>query len=83
MHVADIHRCRHLRIELPREKELTDSITDIFLKLIRRIQKKADKKRELLYKMAKASIQNPQQTVESLLFPVVSEEKRTEKLREL
>lgn len=59
-----------------RRIELTDNITDIFLKLIRQIQKKADKKleqdlissiktvykkRELLYKMAKASIQNPKQ----------------------
>lgn len=72
-----------------RRMELTDNIIDIFLKLIRRIQKKADKKlekelisriktvykkRELLYKIAKASTQNPNDTVESVLFAVVGED---------
>lgn len=72
-----------------RRIELTDNIIDIFLKLIRRIQKKADKKlekdlishiktvykkRELLYKIAKASTENPNDTVESVLFSVVGED---------
>lgn len=72
-----------------RRMELTDNITEIFLNLIRRIEKKADKKlerdlissiktvykkRELLYKMAKASTQHPHDTVENALFPVVGKE---------
>jgi TnpA family transposase len=72
-----------------RRMELTDNITKIFLKLIRRIGKKADKKlerdlissiktvykkRELLYKMAKASTQSPHDTVENALFSVVGKE---------
>lgn len=72
-----------------RRMELIDNIIDIFLKLIRRIQKKADKKlekdlisriktvykkRELLYKIAKASTENPNDTVESVLFSVVGED---------
>ena len=72
-----------------RRMELTDNIIDIFLQLIHRIEKKADKKlerelvcsiktiykkRELLYKMAKASTQNPHGTVENVLFPVVGKE---------
>ncbi len=69
-----------------RRMELIDNIIDIFLQLTRRIEKKADKKlerelvrsikavykkKEFLYKMAKAVIQNPQGTVESVVFPVV------------
>lgn len=72
-----------------RRMELTDNITDIFLQLIRRIETKADKKlerdlirsirtvfkkRELLYKMAKASTQNPHDTIENVLFPAVGKE---------
>ena len=72
-----------------RRMELIDNIIDIFLNLIRRIQKKADKnlekdlirstkavykKKELLYKMAKASTENPYDTVENVLFPIVGEE---------
>ena len=72
-----------------RRMELTDNITEIFLNLIRRIEKKADKKlerdlirsirtvfkkRELLYKMAKASTQSPHDTVENVLFPAVGKE---------
>ena len=72
-----------------RRMELTDNIINIFLTLIRRIQKKADrklekeligrirtvyKKREILYHVAKASVQNPRDTVENVLFPVVGEE---------
>ena len=72
-----------------RRMELTDNITEIFLNLIRRIEKKADKKlerdlirsiktvykkKELLYKIAKASTENPHDTFENALFPVVGEE---------
>jgi hypothetical protein len=72
-----------------RQMELTDIIIDTFLALIRRIQKKADtkmekdligsiktvyKKREILYLLAKASIQNPRNSVERALFPIVGEE---------
>ena len=72
-----------------RRMELTDNIIDIFLDLARRIDKKADKtlerdlvrgiqtvyrKRELLYKIAKASTQNPQGAVEDVLFPAVGKE---------
>jgi TnpA family transposase len=72
-----------------RRIELTDNIIDIFLNLIRRIRNKADKnlekdlirsikavykKKELLYKMAKASTENPYDTVEHVLFPIVGEE---------
>ncbi len=72
-----------------RSVELADSITKIFLKLINRIDKKADKslekeliktirkvykKKEILYKMAKASTENPDDTIENVLFPVVREE---------
>ena len=72
-----------------RQMELTDNIIDIFLQLIHRIKKKADKKMErdlvssiqtvykkgeLLYKMAKASTQNPHGTVESVVFPAVGED---------
>lgn len=69
-----------------RTMELIDNITDIFLQLIRRIEKKADKKlerdlissikavykkKEFLYKMAKAVTENPHGTVENVVFPVV------------
>ena len=72
-----------------RRIELTDNIIEIFLKLIHRIEKKADtkleldliksiktvyKKRELLYKMAKASTKNPHDTVANVLFPAVGKE---------
>lgn len=72
-----------------RRMELTDNVTEIFLDLVRRIEKKADKKLErdlvrsiravykkgeLLYKIAKASTQSPQGTVENVLFPAVGEE---------
>ena len=72
-----------------RRMELTDNITEIFLNLILRIEKKADKalekelirsiktvykKKELLYKIAKASTENPNATFETALFPVVGEE---------
>lgn len=72
-----------------RRMELTDNIIDIFLDLTRRIEKKADKslerdlvhsiqtvyrKRELLYKIAKASTQNPRGSVEDVLFPAVGKE---------
>jgi TnpA family transposase len=72
-----------------RRMELTDNIIDIFLQLIHRIEKKADnklerdlirdiktvfKKRELLYKMAKASTLDPHGTVEDVVFPVVGKE---------
>jgi TnpA family transposase len=72
-----------------RRMELTDNIIEIFLQLIHRIEKKADKKlerdligsiqtvykkRELLYKMAIASTQNPFDTVENVLFPAVGKE---------
>jgi hypothetical protein len=69
--------------------ELTDNIIDIFLELINRISKKAYrklerdlvsniqsvyKKRELLYKLAKASTQNPDGIVKSVVFPIVGED---------
>jgi len=72
-----------------RRMELTDNITDIFLNLIRRIEKKANKtlerdlinsikivyqKKEILYKIAKASTQNPEATFEEALFPVVGKD---------
>jgi len=72
-----------------RQMELTDNIIDIFLKLIRRIDKKADKtlenelvrtiktvykKKEILYKIAKASTQKPNDTVENVLFPAVGKD---------
>lgn len=72
-----------------RQMEVTDNVIDIFLQLINRIEKKADtklekeltknirtvyKKRELLYKIAKASTQNPYGTVENVLFPAVGKE---------
>jgi len=72
-----------------RRMELIDNIIDIFLQLIRRIEKKADKKlerdligsikavykkKEYLYKMAKAVTQNPQGTVENVVFPIVGKE---------
>ena len=72
-----------------RRMELTDNIIEIFLQLIHRIEKKADKKlerdligsiqtvykkRELLYKMAIASTQNPLDTVENVLFPAVGKD---------
>ncbi len=59
------------------------------MNLIRRIENKADKqlerdlvksiqkvfkKKELLYKIAKASTQNPHETIEDVLFPVVGKE---------
>lgn len=72
-----------------RQMELTDNIVDIFLQFIRRIDKKADKKLErdlvksihavykkgeLLYRMAKASTQNPHDTIENILFPAVGKD---------
>ena len=72
-----------------RRMELTDNIIGMFLQLIHRIEKRADtkleqeltksiktvyKKRELLYKIAKASTQNPRGTVEGVLFPVIGKE---------
>lgn len=72
-----------------RSMELIDNIIDIFLQLIRRIEKKADrklerdligsikavyKKKEFLYKMAKAITENPHGTVENVIFPVVGVE---------
>lgn len=72
-----------------RKMELIDNIIEIFRTLIRRIGKKADKtlerelirtirtiykKKELLYKIAKVSTQNPHTTVEEALFPVVSKD---------
>lgn len=69
-----------------RTMELIDNIIDIFLQLIRRIEKKANKKlerdligsikavykkKEFLYKMAKAVTENPHGTVENVVFPVV------------
>jgi len=64
-------------------------LIDIFLKLIHRIDKKADKtlknelirtiktvnkKKEILYKIAKASTQKPHDTVENVLFPAVGKD---------
>jgi TnpA family transposase len=72
-----------------RRMELTDNIVDIFLELIHRIEKKADKKLErelvsniravykkgeILYKLAKASTQNPKDTVENVVFSAVGED---------
>jgi hypothetical protein len=72
-----------------RRMELTDNIVDIFLELIHRIDKKADrklehdlvsniqsvyKKREILYKLAKASTQNPDGIVKSVVFSVIGED---------
>jgi TnpA family transposase len=72
-----------------RRMELTDNIIEIFIQLIHRIRKKADKKmernlirniqavykkRELLYTIAKASTCNPQDTIENVLFPAVGKE---------
>ncbi len=72
-----------------RQMEVTDSIVNIFIYLIRRIDKKADQslekklikniqsvygKQEILYKMAKAATQYPQAPVEDTVFPVVGED---------
>ena len=69
--------------------KLTDNVAKIFTNLIRRIEKKSDKaleqaliktikkvykKKELLYKVAKASTESPHETVENVIFPVVGKE---------
>lgn len=85
-HPSDIKYALLAALLHSRQMELTDNIIDIFLQLIRRIEKKADKKlerdligsiktvykkKEFLYKMAKAVTQNPHGTVEDVVFPVV------------
>jgi len=72
-----------------RQMELTDNILDIFLQLIKGIENKTDKKlekelissiqavykkKEVLYKLAKASTENPQGTVENVVFAAVGKD---------
>lgn len=72
-----------------RRVKLTDNVINIFSKLIRRIKTKSNKtlekeliktikkiykKKELLYKVAKASTECPHETVENVIFPVVGKE---------
>lgn len=74
---------------LAREAEVTDHIVRIFLELIRRIEKKADRtlekefignirtvlgKNRILYRIAEAVTSNPDGTVREVLFPEIGEE---------
>jgi hypothetical protein len=69
------------------QQKITDNIIRSFMELIRRIEKKADKslekkliknikkvygKSNILYKIAKASTENPDGTVEEVVFKTVS-----------
>lgn len=71
-----------------RGMEITDNVVRLFLDLIRRLQKKADKamerdllleiekvrgKASLLFRVARAATENPDGTVREVLFPVVEE----------
>lgn len=85
-HLADIMYAFLAVLLHYRQMELTDNILDIFLHLVKGIEKKTDKKlekeliksiqtvykkREVLYRLAKASTQNPQGTVEDVVFAAV------------
>jgi len=69
-----------------RQQDVTDNIVRSFLELIRRIEKKADKslevklvknirkvygKSNILYKIAKASTENPEGTIQEIIFKAV------------
>ena len=72
-----------------RQMEVTDNIVRLFLELIRKIEKKADtsmekklirnikkvfRKNKILYKIARASMENPEGTVREVIFTEVGEE---------
>lgn len=72
-----------------RQQDVTDNIVRSFLELIRRIEKKADKslevklvknirrvygKSNILYKIAKASTENPEGTIQDVIFTAVGED---------
>ena len=75
---------------LQRTGEVTDSLVDLLLLVIRRIGAKAEKhvkkqylddiqtvegKQQLLRKVAEAALESPDKTVRAGIFPVMSEEK--------
>ena len=83
-------RCSLLAVLLYfRHREITDDIVRLFLELIRRIEKKADKsmekelicdikkvygKRKILYKIARAARERPDGTIREVIFKEVKEE---------
>lgn len=80
-----------------REREITDSLVDLVIQLVHRIDVRAERRVErelledlkrvngktnLLFKMAEAAVENPDGTVREILYPVVGEETLKELVKE-
>ena len=80
-----------------REREITDSLVELFIQLVHRTNARAEKRVEkelledlkkvtgktnLLFRMAEAAVENPDQTIREALYPVVDEQTLKDLVRE-
>ena len=80
-----------------REREITDSLVNLFIQLVHRTNARAERRVEkelledlrkvagktnLLFRMAEAAVENPDQTIREALYPVVDEQTLKDLVRE-